>query len=162
MEFKIEILKNEKEGTVTFTPSVNDETTASFLELLISALPTVIYSATSGIPMLRPATEEERAQNIYVFREGEPGEYENRLYKYRKGLYDAIAAAINEGLSTVFPDVQYIQACARYQQDFCAEHTEEEVSEYQEVVEAITKSIRENFKEVMEKIYGEESEQTGS
>lgn len=162
MEFKIEILKNEKEGTVTFTPCVDNDTTASFIELLINALPTVIYSATSAIPMLRPATEEEREQNVYVFREGDPGEYENRLYKYRKGLHDAIAAAVNEALSTVFPDVQYIQACARYQQDFCAEHSEEEIATYQEAVETITKSIRENFNEIMEKIYGEESEQTGS
>ena len=162
MEFKIEILKNEKEGTVTFTPSVDNDTIAPFTELLINSLPTVIYSILSAIPMLRPATEEERTQNVYVFREGEPGEYENRLYKYRKGLHDAIAAAVNEALSTVFLDVQYIQACARYQQDFCAEHTEEEVSAYQEVVESITKSIRENFNEIMESIYGEESEETRS
>lgn len=162
MDLKIEILKNEKEGTVTFTPSVNDQTTASFTELLINALPTVIYSITSEIPMLRPATEDERAQNVYVFREGDPGKLENHLYKYRKGLHDAIAAAVNETLSTVFPDVQYIQACAKYQQDFCAEHTEEEIKAYQETVKSLTDSVRENFSEIMESIYGEEPEETRS
>lgn len=162
MDLKIEILKNEKDGTVTFTPSVTDATTVPFTELLINVLPTVIYSITSGIPMLRPAIEAEREQHVYVFRDGEAGELENNLYKYRKVLHDSIAAAINEALSTVFPDVQYIQSCAKYQQEFCAEHTEEEIKAYQETVKSLTNSVRENFNEIMESIYGEESEETRS
>jgi hypothetical protein len=101
----------------------------------------------SGVNIMRPATTEEKEKHIYVFKTDNKDDTEHQMYKARKMLYEDTLKAFNFILAHVFPDIQYIEHCQQYQQEFAfaEDKTQDEIEDYKYDVEYITQQIRENY-----------------
>lgn len=129
---------------------------ASKLVLMVASQ--LLVDVLSEMPLLRPASKAEQSAHIYVFNEGEKGEAENALYRARKSLYDKLSSVIGVVLGSVFPDIEYIKNCEQYGQNYCMDHSQEEIEEYAKEIEEVTTYVRTNFKEVLEEVFGYEEE----
>ena len=145
MEHKIILM----EDNVEFGKELDTESYAKYLSILLSSMPSALIDVLSYVPLLRPACDAEHANHVYIFQDGELGKAENNLYKYRKYLYDHIVAVFNQTLQTAFPDITYIESCNVYNQEFCMDHTEEEVAERTKEVAEVSKYVREHFDEII-------------
>lgn len=158
MNTKISLQVKDNKPSIKFTPEVNQKNFVTLINNALNTMPTALLSMLTVVPILRPASSIERENTVYVFSDGEKGNVENELYKYRKHLYDSIGAVFSQLLATAFPDVEYIEGCKQYQQEFCVSHTAEEVAELKEKVEEVTKYVREHFDEILAEV-SEQDEQ---
>ena len=159
METKIILEVNDEGSSVHFEPALDAETFVAHVNSALNTMPNALMNIFANVPLLRPASEREREAHIYVFNEGEQGEVENRLYKYRKHLYDATGAVFSQLLTTAFPDIEYIEGCKAYQQDYCM--NVEAAEEYKKTVEEVTAYVREHFDEIIKEVEGDESDVQG-
>lgn len=144
-------------ASVEFTPEMKTpETTSIAYGNLMNNVPTMFLSVLSRLPLLRPVFPNEAALHTYVFREGEDGEKEQALLEYRKKCYKEVSAVFSQILSVAFPDVEYINACDAYKQDYVFDHSEQEVSEYHKDVEALAYDVRTNFDKYLKEVLTEE------
>ena len=153
MNTQIKLSNEGNKVSVAFEPELDNSTFVQHINLYLNAVPSVLLNILSTIPLLRPASDVEQEHKIYVFAEDEKGEEENRLYKYRKDLYDTISAIFSELLTTAFPDIQYIEQCKVYQQDFCATHNEEETAEHLSEISKISDYVREHMSEIIAQVF---------
>ena len=105
-----------------------------------------------NVGVLRPATTEEKDKHIYVFKSDDKDDNEHKLYTARKMLYEDTLKAFDYILQIVFPDIQYIEHCNQYQQEytFAEDRTQDEVESYKYDVEYITQQIRENYDKLID------------
>lgn len=160
MDKKINITSTGSSIEVQLEPVVNLENLGEYICDVMCAVPELLMRVCSYVPLLRPACDEEREAHVYVFAEGEQGEKDNALYKYREQLYDTMAAVFSASLSTLFPDIEYIKACRLHQQELCSTHTEEEIAEYQQEVSRVVQYVRDNFEELNKEAPDEEEDST--
>lgn len=128
----------ERTTQVTFKPKPNKSNVANYVESLVNGTAHSLQTLLQGIRTLRPVTQEEQDANCYIF---ESEAIEKGLFRARKEIYDRFAEAFSTILSEAFPDIEYINACRAYYQEFVLEHTPEEIEEYQQQLEAIAKKI---------------------
>ena len=164
MDTLIKLEVKDSHSQVSFEPEVSQESFVHLFNNALNTVPGMFLNLLATIPLLRPVCDVEKEHNIYVFQEGEKGEYENNLYKYRKHLYDVMTAVFSELLTTAFADIEYIELCKKYHQDFCVTHTEEETEDHKKNVEEVTAFVRNNFDKILEEIskYEEKEETMGS
>ena len=163
MDTKIILTVKDEEASVEYSPALSAENFIPYVNSALNCMPKALLNIFSTIPLLRPASSKEQAAHAYVFNEGELGETENKLYKYRKQLYDTTVAVFSQLLSTAFPDIEYIEICKRFQQNYCMEHSEEEVATYKKELEDLTTFVRENFQEILKEVSeGDEEENVQS
>ncbi len=105
-----------------------------------------------NVGVLRPATTEEKDKHIYVFKSDDKDDSEHKLYKARKMLYEDTLKAFHYILQMVFPDIEYIEDCNQYQQEyvFAEDRTQDEVESYKYDVEYITQQVRENYDKLID------------
>lgn len=149
--YKITLKGNLKENTVsaTFVPTLDVtkiKDVQTLLNVLTSGSHTAFVKLLGGLPILRPASEEEREAKIYVF----VNDKDNNTYKVRKDLYDQLEAVFGNILSQLFPDVEYINSCNHYQQELAFSMDEAQAEEYKKEIEEITARVRGAEKEVSE------------
>lgn len=152
MNSKINLKVNKDKPSIQFVPPLDTDSFVHHVNNALNTMPTALLQMYATIPVLRPATAREKEAHCYVFNEGEKGEVENRLYKYRKDIYDFTAAVFSKLLAEAFPDIEYIEGCKQYQQNYCMDHTEEESNAYKNIVEEVSKYVRENFEEVLKEV----------
>lgn len=150
MDKPIKTILTSTEGkpAVRYSPVLKKENVGAHLNNLLDAFPTALLNILATFPMLRPPIEEERQHNIYVFPEGDEGAKDNILYKSRKEFYERLTALFSTILTMGFPDIEYIERCSKYQQDYVLDHTEEEYQEYLKDITAITQHVREHYEEL--------------
>lgn len=164
MDTKITLELKEDKSKVEYEPELSAETFVPLINTALNTMPNSLLQMFSTIPLLRPACAREYTSHTYVFSEGERGKVENDLYKYRKHLYDTTAAIFSEVLSAAFPDIEYIETCRQYQQEYCMTHNEEETKEFMNEVNEVVTYVRENFDEVLKEVteHDEQKEETKS
>lgn len=146
---------------ITFDPVLDQSTAFKYIRDILEYIPELFLHVCANVPLLRPACPEEQEAHLYVFSDGERGEHENKLYKFRKDLYEAVSAVFSNILTTVFPDIEYIESCKLYQQEFCSTNDEDVVKEFKANAEEVTKYVRENFNEILKNLMEvEDNEQT--
>lgn len=156
MESKIILELNDNGANVSYEPELDHNNYAIHIKNALNTMPHALLQMFATIPVLRPESDQEREAHTYVFNEGERGDTENRLYTLRKNLYDQTAAIFSGLLATAFPDIEYIENCRNYQQEFCMSHNEEEKKAYLEQINKVVAYVRENFYEVLKKSLIEE------
>lgn len=160
MDTKITLELKDGSANIAYEPALETDSFVPYINNALNTMPNALLNMYASIPLLRPASECEKEVHAYVFNEGERGEIENNLYKYRKHLYDTTAAVFSELLATAFPDIEYIENCKHYQQEFCMSHDEFEVKEYAQSVEEVTTYVRENFDKILEEVTEDDEQET--
>lgn len=158
METKIVLSLVEDKVNVSFEPTLDKDSFIQHVNVALNSMPSALLNMFATVPLLRPACDRERDAHIYVFAEGEHGEVENNLYKYRKHLYDTTAAVFSNLLATAFPDIEYIEGCKQYQQEFCMAHNADEVKEFIENTADVTAYVREHMEEIIKEVMSDETE----
>ena len=74
-------------------------------------------------------------------------------------MYNTLVSIFGQILSTAFPDIEYIESCEKYLQEFCVEHTPEEVAELKTKLAGVAAYVRDNFEEVIKEISEEAMEE---
>lgn len=160
MDTKITLELKDNNANISYEPALESESFVAYINNALNTMPNALLNMFASIPLLRPACEREKEIHTYVFNEGERGEMENNLYKYRKHLYETTAAVFSELLSTAFPDIEYIESCKHYQQEFCMTHDEFDTKEYTEAVNEVVTYVRENFEEVLKEVTENDEQET--
>lgn len=154
---KLTINFDDNKSSYSFEPPLEDKDTVVLqYRNLLSGVPNALMEILVNIPILRPASEMERNNHVYIFNEGEEGEAENKIYKFRKDCYDSLAALFSSILSTAFPDIEYINACSTYQQEYIADHDQEEVEAYKKDIQDVTTYVRTHMEEILKEVTEEE------
>lgn len=156
---KIILETDDTSSQVTFDPNLEENTFVEHVNAALNCIPNLLLQLYAHIPLLRPACAEEQMNHVYVFNEGDKGKVENDLYKYRKHIYDATVSVFSQVLTTAFPDVEYIDRCRFYQQEYINDHTKEEVAEYTAKIEEVTNYVRTNFEDIIKSMVEEENVQ---
>lgn len=135
---------NKRKIKVAFSPKLDTDNTGKLIQAhfntVISGFCISLARLMADMPVLRPATQEERDLNVYVFKDGER---ENKLFLARKQIYDDLSNTFTSLLSEIFPDVEYVEHTRKYQQDFAFDKSPEEVEEYKMQIEKLVNKIRE-------------------
>ena len=156
MSITLSVNKKTKEPAIKFNPPLTQENAKYAMQVFLDTIPQLIMDLVSNLyPMLRPATEAERDAHIYVFMDGEHGETENQIFRAKKHCYDILTQLFSTTLTALFPDVEYINSCAEYQQNYTSDHTELEVQEYLEEVRTLTETIRTNMDQIIKDMVAE-------
>lgn len=141
---KISINANRDKNLVKvqFVPSMKRATQVdhqTHVNALLAGTDLGLKELLGTLPVLRAATDVEKEKQVYIFKDEEA---DNNLYKSRKAMYDTIAGIFQETLSTLFPDVEYIDLCTINQQETIFEMTKEEADEYQKEIAELTEEVR--------------------
>jgi hypothetical protein len=91
------------------------------------------------LPILRPASEDERELNVYIFKDQEK---DNALFKQRKQLYDIIGSVFDRVLNDLFPDIDYIELSRKEQQQLTFDMSESELEMHQQEIAALAEKVR--------------------
>lgn len=160
MDNKITISVKDDQVQVSYEPEIAINNIGEYFVTLLNTLPATVLNVVMSMPMLRPVCEQERDAHVYVFRDGEEGEIENRLYKYRKDFYDKLSQTFSSILTAGFPDIEYIETCRAYQQQFITEASHEDYLDYLQKAEDVTNYVRENFDKIQEEFMEEMEDAT--
>lgn len=156
---KIIITTEDLNTEVVYVPELNSDTAKELYNTALNgAYISLIEVLSNLLPVLRPAVEMERDNHVYIFREGEEGELENKLYQQRKSVYTALVSIFNTVLRTVFPDVEYIESCAQYQQHLSFEGAEADVKAFNENAAEVAVYVREHFSDIIKEVLDEGQE----
>lgn len=138
---------------ITFSKDLTSVTAPAYLDMLAALLPKLVVSIiTEAFPMMRPPSQRETDLHTYVFMDGEKGEIENKIYKSKKALYESMSNMFAAILSYAFPDIEYIENCAAYQQDYVYDHTEAEVENYKDEIESLVIYTREHMMDIIKEV----------
>lgn len=141
-----------QEVRVGFSPrkgsKITNEDAHVYLNTILSGAHVGMLSILSRLPVLRPATPEERDLNVYIFKDEER---DNALYTSRKHLYNGLVEAFNRIINEAFPDIEYIENTREYQQEFVFEKTDEEVDEFHRAVQELSDKIKSEDDKPVEK-----------
>lgn len=138
---------------ITYSKELTPDTAPMYLDTIAALLPNLLVSSiTEAFPMMRPPSQREIDLHAYVFMDGEKGEIENRIYKAKKSLYDSLTNMFAAILTYAFPDIEYLENCASFQQNYVYDHTEEEVKAYADEVENLVIYTREHMAEIIKEV----------
>ena len=152
METKIILNVKDNEASVEYEPALDATNFNPYINSALNCMPKALLDIFSTVPLLRPASSREQELHAYVFNEGDLGDTENKLYKFRKHLYDTTVAVFSQVLSTAFPDIEYIEICKQYQQSYCVDNPKEDVDAYKKDLEELAKYVRENFQDILKEV----------
>ena len=143
--YKVTLTSNIDKGQIKATYFPKLETSQPherdyYVNTFLSGIELVMKQLLGDLPVLRPATDEERALEVYVFKDSEK---DNNLYQARKAIYQAVANVFQNVLSGMFPDVEYVDTCASAQQEIAFNMSESEIEEHKYELEELSKKIRE-------------------
>lgn len=156
---KIIVSVEDNNVSINYEPELTAETAKDFYMASVNgAYVTLIEVLSNLLPVLRPATQLERDNNVYIFREGDAGVLENNLYKQRQSVYDSLVSVFNTILRTVFPDVEYIEHCKQFQQNLSFEGKEEDVNAFNEKAKEVAEYVRTNFNDLIKEVLDEGAE----
>lgn len=147
--FKVSFSANVDKGLikVSYFPKLEDSKPQErdhYINALLSGVDMAMSTLFADLPVLRPATEEERAAEVYIFKDEEK---DNGLYKARKAIYTAVANTFTGILSRLFPDVEYIDQCVQHQQEFAFDASPNAMEDHLETLSILTQKIREEKEE---------------
>lgn len=156
---KIIISVEDKNVSINYEPELTAENAKDFYMASVNgAYVTLIEVLSNLLPVLRPATQLERDNNVYIFREGDAGVLENNLYKQRQSVYDSLVSVFNTILRTVFPDVEYIEHCKQFQQNLSFEGKKEDINAFNEKAKEVAEYVRTNFNDLLKEVLDEGAE----
>ena len=89
--------------------------------------------------MLRPATEREVEEGIYIFADPEK---DNELYKIKKAVYQGVVDYLDRLMHALFPDIMYIQGALERLQERSEGLTPEEAEEFKKLLEEIKNEVQ--------------------
>lgn len=137
---KITYTADRTAGTtrVGIKPKLNKDNVVDYIECLVSGTYYGLLTLLDGIPLVRPATQQERDAHCYIFKDDK----DEKTFKNRKAIYDTLVSVFEKVLSYVFPDVEYINQCQTYAQNLVVDATPEEVEEHKARVTELAESIR--------------------
>lgn len=127
---------------ISFKPELdykNVENIQTFLNTIYTGTYMSLKTVLAAMPMLRPATPEEREAKVYIFKNQDA---DNRLYKERKEMYDNFANGFNTILREMFPDIEYIENSRTEEQHRVFDMSNEEAEERRLEIEQLTEKIR--------------------
>lgn len=96
------------------------------------------HKILAPLPMLRPATEEEREMQIYVMK----SDKDVALYKQRKVMYENLVQEFDTLVEELFGDVRYVDMCTKRQEEIAFELEGDEFENYKMEVEAVTQLVK--------------------
>lgn len=138
---------------ITYSKELTPDTAPMYLDTIAALLPNLLVSAiTEAFPMMRPPSQREVDLHAYVFMDGEKGEIENQIYKAKKSLYDSLTNMFAAILTYAFPDIEYLDNCASFQQNYVYDHTDKEVEEYKDEIENLVIYTREHMAEIIKEV----------
>jgi hypothetical protein len=112
----------------------------TLVNVLLAGVDLGLKELLGALPVLRPASAEEKEAQVYVFKDEEK---DNKLYNERKNMYNAVAQVFEGTLSELFPDIEYIDNSIKNRQEIIFDMSKEEAEQYQEEMEELTKRVRE-------------------
>ena len=137
----------DKKLSYKFSPKLSTDNLSDHYFNLVNNFAAALNYLLGNLDILRPATQEERDAHIYVFRTDDKNDLEHRIYKVRKNLYDDLALLFRTILRQEFPDIEYLEECATYLQEFSFDNPDDK--DYKEHVAHLTKDIRENYDKIL-------------
>ena len=142
---------------INFEPDVTEDNVMFLYTMLLTAVQKSFERVLFDIPVLRPATTLEQEHHVYVFKDEE---LDNDLYKLREQLYTTLSSMFSATLTTVFPDVEYIQQTTKYQQEKAFDADPAEFEMWKAEVAAIAEKVRREDDEGKEEQAGETGSET--
>lgn len=109
-----------------------------FLNTLLIGFQSGLHKILKDVPVMRPMTELELENKVYVF----VNEEDNELYKVRKELFKNISSILNDGLIQIFPDVDYISSTLQHQQELAMTMEPEDAKQHVLDIEAVAVQVR--------------------
>ena len=143
-EFRIVITVKEKEGKIAVNVLPKPTTKHPFplnkaVNTLVGGLEIAFTNWFQTLAVLRPATPEERAENVYIFANQEK---DNELYKMRVQVYNSLSTAFSGILEKAFPDVMYIAGTVQRNQEIVESGDKEAIKEREKVINNIALKIK--------------------
>lgn len=143
-EFRIVITVKEKEGKIAVNVLPKPTTKHPFplnkaVNTFIGGLEIAFGTWFQSLAVLRPATPEERAENVYIFANQEK---DNELYKMRVQVYNSLSTAFTGILEKAFPDVMYIAGAIQQNQEIVDSGDEKAIKEREKVISNIALKIK--------------------
>lgn len=138
-------IKYDKEGkniSVRFLPGMNNATKSDkqdHMNGLLEGFRLGLNVLFAEIPMLRPATEQEVDEHVYIFKDEVA---DNQLYKNRKVLRGELIEMFDSTLHELFPDIYYIDASLEHQQETVTAMSKEEAAEYTKKIAEVAAAVR--------------------
>jgi hypothetical protein len=133
------VISNKKDLTVSYTPKFKKENHDNYLKLLLSGFGQGMVDLLAGLPMLRPATEREVEEGIYIFADPEK---DNELYKIKKAVYQGVVDYLDRLMHALFPDIMYINGALERLQERSEGLTPEEAEEFKKLLEEIKNEVQ--------------------
>jgi len=133
------VISNKKDLTVSYTPKLKKENHDKYLKMLMSGFGQGMVDLLAGLPMLRPATEREVKEGVYIFADPEK---DNELYKIKKAVYQDVVDYLDRLMHALFPDIMYIQGALERLQERSEGLTPEEAEEFKKLLEEIKNEVQ--------------------
>lgn len=123
-------------------PSVQDESIGEYLNILLDGISKGLQQLLVYIPMMRPPTQLEEENHLYVFANAKE---DNELYNARKYLYMSISNAFNTTLKELFPDIVFIDSTTEARREAVLQMSQEDAEVYKKEIEQLIENIKEQF-----------------
>lgn len=133
--------KAKKQVRVKFAPKLEnttEENAQTHFSTLLSGTHVAFNILLGGAKILRAPIQEETDAKIYIYKYPEE---DNALLKQRKQLYGIMENVFSRILTELFPDVEYIEQCDKYQQELLFDMAEEDMAAYQQKIEEIKATV---------------------
>lgn len=143
-EFRIVITLKEKENKIAVDVLPKPSAKRPFplnkaVNTFVGGLEIAFDNWFKTLAVLRPATPEERAENVYIFADQEK---DNALYKLRVQVYNSLSVAFTGILEKAFPDVMYIAGAIQQNQEIVDGGDEKAIKEREKVISNIALKIK--------------------
>lgn len=133
------VISNKNELHVSFTPKLKKDNHDKYLKLMLSGFGQAMVNLLGGLPMLRPATEREVEEGVYIFANPEE---DNALFKVKKQVYRDVVDYLDRLMHALFPDVMYIELAQERLQEQVEQMSQEEADEYNKLLSEIAEEVR--------------------
>lgn len=152
--------KDKGKGTkVKFNPTISESEFTDHYKNLMSGFALAFIELFNNVKVLRPASKEERELHCYIFKTDDKKDEEHIIKTAREGLYNEAKNLFEELLKTVFPDVEYLESCRVYQQNFFFEDFPNK-DDYTKAVADLAKTVRENYDNILKQVYLEQPKES--
>jgi MinD-like ATPase involved in chromosome partitioning or flagellar assembly len=137
-------------------PTFQEESIGEYLNILLDGVSKGLQHILARIPMMRPPTQLEEENHLYVFANAEE---DNKLYNARKYLYMSISEAFNTTLKNLFPDIVFIDSTTEARREAVLQMSQEDAEVYKKEIEQLTEKIKEQFVNKHEQEYYDDDEE---
>lgn len=143
--FKITI-KTDSENAikVVYSPQLKiekaeDNNRDAYMQMLLGGFHIGLLQIFADLPALRPATELETDNDVYVF----VNEIDNEIFKIRRVIYNMLKDYFDNTLSLIFPDIEYILNTQKIQQELAFDLDSGAMEAHLEKIKNITAQVKE-------------------